>query len=145
MALQFRNLTVTPADPVEEWGFEGLLAAVDRGGISDWRKIEVAVDREPWGEVAQTLGEVLACAEDLEAAEVVRAAVALARERAETAERREVAETLRSYVVRSGLNQHQFAKRIGTSASRLSTYLSGKVSPSAALVVRARRVGEPRS
>ena len=145
MALQFRNLTVTPDDPVEEWGFEGLLAAVDRGGISDWRKIEVAVDRDPWGEVAQTLEEVLACAEDLEAAEVVRAAVALARERAETAERREVAETLRGYVARSGLNQQQFARRIGTSASRMSTYLNGKVSPSAALVVRARRVGESRS
>ena len=145
MTLRFRNLTVTPDDPVEEWGFEGLLAAVNRGDISDWRRIVAAVHRDPWGEVAETLEEVLASAEDLGAAETVRAAVALARERAETAERREVAETLGSYVVRSGMNQQQFARRIGTSASRLSTYLSGKVSPSAALVVRARRVSEPRS
>ena len=145
MTLQFRNLTVTPDDPVEEWGFEGLLAAVDRGDIADWRKIVAAVHRDPWGEVTQTLEQALASAEDLGAAEAVRAAVALARERAETAERSEVAETLRSYVARSGMNQQQFARHIGTSASRLSTYLSGKVAPSAALLVRARGVGAPRS
>ena len=145
MTLRFRNLTVTPDDPVEEWGFEGLLTAVDRGDLSDWRRIVAAVRRDPWGEVAETLEQVLGSAEDLGAAEAVRAAVALARERAEKAERSEVAETLHSYVARSGLNQQQFARRIGTSASRLSTYLSGKVSPSAALVVRARRVSESRS
>jgi hypothetical protein len=33
------------------------------------------------------------------------------------------------------------AARIGTSASRLSTYVTGKVTPSAALLVRMRRVG----
>ena len=145
MTLQFRNLTVTPDDPVGEWGFEGLLSAVDRGDLSDWRKIVAAVHRDPWGEVAETLEQVLACAEDRGAAEAVGAAVALARARAESAERREVAETLRGYVARSGLNQQQFARRIGTSASRMSTYLNGKVSPSAALVVRARRISEPRS
>ena len=145
MTLRFRNLTVTPDDPVEEWGFEGQLTAIDRGDLSDWRKIVAAVHRDPWGEVAETLEQVLASAEDLGAAETVRAAIALARDRAETDERSEVAETLRDYVARSGLNQQQFARRIGTSASRLSTYLSGKVVPSAALVVRARRVSEPRS
>ena len=91
MSLQFRNLAVTPDDPVEEWGFEGLLTAVDRGDLSDWRKIVAAVHRDPWGEVAETLEQFLASAEDLGAAETVRAAVALARERAETDERREVA------------------------------------------------------
>ena len=145
MTLQFRNIDVAPDDPVEQWGFEGLLAAVDRGDISDWRKIATAVHRDPWGEVAETLEQVFACAEDLGAVATVRAAVALARERREAAERREVAETMRGYVTRSGLNQQQFARRIGTSASRLSTYLSGKVSPSAALVVRARGVAESRS
>jgi transcriptional regulator with XRE-family HTH domain len=33
-----------------------------------------------------------------------------------------------------------FAERTGTSRSRLSTYMSGKVMPSAALMVRMRRV-----
>lgn len=29
MALFFRNLDVTPDDPVEQWGVEGVLAAID--------------------------------------------------------------------------------------------------------------------
>lgn len=31
MPLRFRNIDATPADPVESWGFEGMLAAIDRG------------------------------------------------------------------------------------------------------------------
>jgi transcriptional regulator with XRE-family HTH domain len=40
----------------------------------------------------------------------------------------------------SGMTRAEFASAIGTSTSRLSTYLSGKVTPSAALLVRMRRV-----
>jgi hypothetical protein len=29
--LQFRNINATPDDPVEKWGVEGILAAIDRG------------------------------------------------------------------------------------------------------------------
>ena len=38
------------------------------------------------------------------------------------------------------LDKQDFAERIGTSRSRLSTYMSGKVVPSATLMVRMRRV-----
>jgi transcriptional regulator with XRE-family HTH domain len=47
---------------------------------------------------------------------------------------------IRSLLDRSGLSQQDFADRIGTSRSRLSTYRSGKVVPSAAFLVRMRRV-----
>ncbi len=43
---------------------------------------------------------------------------------------------MRAAVERSGLTNAQFAELIGTSASRLSTYLSGQVTPSAAMLVR---------
>jgi transcriptional regulator with XRE-family HTH domain len=43
-------------------------------------------------------------------------------------------------VARSGLSKQGFAERIGTSRSRLSTYMSGQVVPSATLMVRMRRV-----
>lgn len=43
------------------------------------------------------------------------------------------------------LSRAQFASQIGTSASRLSTYVNGKVTPSAALLVRMRRVAERRN
>jgi len=51
-----------------------------------------------------------------------------------------VASEVRNLVGRSGLSKQDFAERIGTSRSRLSTYMSGKVVPSAALMVRMRRV-----
>jgi transcriptional regulator with XRE-family HTH domain len=43
---------------------------------------------------------------------------------------------VRRLVDESGLTRADFASRIGTSASRLSTYVNGKVTPSAALLLR---------
>ena len=37
--LKFRNINVSPNDPVESWGIEGILCAFERGYINDWRKI----------------------------------------------------------------------------------------------------------
>jgi hypothetical protein len=60
VTLKFRNLEVDPSDPVEQWGPEGLLAAGDRGEVEDWARIYAAVDRDPYGGVAQTLLEDVA-------------------------------------------------------------------------------------
>ena len=54
-------------------------------------------------------------------------------------ERAEVATEVRNLVRASGLSQQDFTVRLGTSRSRLSTYMSGQVVPSAALIVRMRR------
>jgi DNA-binding transcriptional regulator YiaG len=140
MTLSFRNLEVSPDDPVELWGFEGLLAAVDRGDLRDWRRIVAAVSEDPWGEVVQTLEQVVELAEDSGAAGALQAAVALLRDRRREDERREVAARLGRLVAESGLTRAEFARRLGTSGSRLSTYLTGQVVPSAALMVRAERV-----
>jgi len=37
--LKFRNIDISPNDPVEKWGVEGILCAFERGYIGDWRKI----------------------------------------------------------------------------------------------------------
>ena len=63
-----------------------------------------------------------------------------ARQEAAEAEREQVAAEIRDLLTRSRLPQQDFALRIGTSRPRLSTYLSGKVTPSAALMIRMRRV-----
>lgn len=47
--LKFRNLAVTPEDPVEKWGVEGLLTAIDRGSLRHWRRIIDAVRADPNG------------------------------------------------------------------------------------------------
>lgn len=57
------------------------------------------------------------------------------------AEREEIRSSLRESVDRSALTHAQFAQAIGTSATRLSTYLSGATIPSAAMYVRALRLG----
>lgn len=51
---------------------------------------------------------------------------------------------LRSALVSSGLSQARFARALGTSASRLSTYLTGGTVPSASWYLRALRVGRAR-
>ena len=66
--------------------------------------------------------------------------MARARKLAADSERADVASEVQGLVARSGLSKHDFAARIGTSRSRLSTYVSGKVVPLATLMVRMGRV-----
>ena len=53
-----------------------------------------------------------------------------------------MAREIRELVAMSGLSQREFASMAGTSASRLSTYVNGLVTPSATMMVRIRRVSE---
>ena len=139
-ALKFRNLTASPDDPVETWPFEGILAAVERGTLPDWRRLAKAIQADPWGPVAQQVLDAVRLARPYGTAELLNGVVERARRLTAESERSEVAAEVRSLVSDSGLSQHDFADRIGTSRSRLSTYMSGKVTPSAALMVRMRRV-----
>lgn len=139
-ALRFRNLNVDPSDPVTSWGVEGLLAAIDRGSLPDWRNIAKAVSADPWGPFVKELEQALDLAEDRGVAEALRRAVDQARAQVEQSAREEVRRRLAALVEDSGLTAAEFAARLGTSASRLSTYLSGKVVPSAALMIRAESV-----
>jgi DNA-binding transcriptional regulator YiaG len=139
-ALRFRNVEASPDDPVETWPFEGILAAVERGTLPDWRRLAKAISADPWGTVAQQVIEVLRLSRPYGTAELLESVIARAREEAADSERLEVAAEIRSLVDGSSLSRQEFAERIGTSRSRLSTYISGRVVPSAALMVRIRRV-----
>jgi len=63
-----------------------------------------------------------------------------ARQEVAAAERAAVAREVAELVENSGLSRAEFATRVGTSTSRLSTYITGKVTPSAALMLRMRRL-----
>jgi DNA-binding transcriptional regulator YiaG len=139
-ALKFRNITASPDDPVDTWPFEGILAAVERGTLPDWRRLAAAIRADPWGPVAQQVLEAVRLSRPYGTAELLEGVVHRARKLATDSERKDVASEVRSLVGRSGLSKQNFAERIGTSRSRLSTYLSGKVVPSASLMVRMRRV-----
>jgi predicted XRE-type DNA-binding protein len=139
-ALKFRNITASPEDPVETWPFEGVLAAVERGTIPDWRRLARAISSDPWGPVAQQVLEAIQLCRPYGTTELLEGVVGRARELAADSERAEVAAQVRRLASSSGLSQRDFAERLGTSRTRLSTYMSGKVVPSAALMVRMRRV-----
>ena len=139
-SLRFRNVNASPEDPVETWPFEGVLAALERGTLPDWRRLIAAIDEDPWGTVAHAVEDALRLDLPYGVAPLFNEALADARARAVAAEREAVAAEVRQLIEVSGLTQAAFAERIGTSASRLSTYANGKVAPSATLVVRMRRV-----
>jgi hypothetical protein len=70
--LKFRNLNVTPDDPVEQWGVEGILTAIDRGSLKHWKRIIAAVTADPDGEVAKDLAQATELAEDVGVAALMR-------------------------------------------------------------------------
>jgi predicted XRE-type DNA-binding protein len=139
-ALKFRNIDASPDDPVETWPFEGILAAVERGTLPDWRRLTTAISADPWGPVARQVLEAVHLSRPYGTAELLEGVAARARAVAIDSERAAVASEVRDLVSGSGLSQQDFATRIGTSRPRLSTYMSGKVVPSATLMVRMRRV-----
>jgi DNA-binding transcriptional regulator YiaG len=138
--LAFRNLGIDPSEPVCRWPTEAVQAALERGDLADWHRLAAEVRRQPWGRIARQLEEVLSHCRPYGVAEVMETVIARARARAERQERQEVAAEIRRAIDKSGLSRAEFASRIGTSASRLSTYVAGKVAPSATLMVRIRRL-----
>jgi transcriptional regulator with XRE-family HTH domain len=142
MALAFRNVDVSPEDPVEEWPLEAVSTVLERGGLSHWQRLAQAIRMEPWGRVARAVEEALAYSRPYGVAPLMERTIASAREAAEGSEREVVAAEVTGLIEASGLSRAEFASRVGTSASRLSTYVNGKVTPSAAMLVRMRRVAE---
>lgn len=145
MSLAFRNIDVDPDAPVADWPTEGVLTALERGGLSHWRRLAASIRDDPWGPVARRVEAALAAVRPYGAAELLERAIARARAAAGERERAAVAGEVTDLVAASGMTAAEFARAIGTSASRLSTYVNGSVTPSAALLVRMRRVaaGKP--
>jgi predicted nucleotidyltransferase len=143
--LVFRNVDASPDEPVSEWPVEAIQTALERGGLPHWRRLAAAIEEEPWGPVARRVEEVLGYSRPYGVAEAMERVIERAREATERAERDAVAKEVDTLVKVSGLTRAEFASRIGTSTSRLSTYATGKVTPSAALLMRMRNVAERQS
>ena len=140
--LRFRNVDADPADDVRTWPYEALVTTIDRGLVPDWRPVFAEIRRSPWGPVARRVGRYLEYREPDGVSTLFALAIERAREDADRADRADAAARVRAAVERSGLTKAEFAASVGTSASRLSTYLSGKVVPSAALLVRIERTAD---
>ena len=136
----FRNVTGSPDDPVGTWPYEGMVSVIERGNILDWKPLLRHLDEDPWGPVSRKLERYLAYADEEDVVAFFRLMIRSSRQEAEAKEREEVSRRVRFAKEQSGLTSTEFAARIGTSASRFSTYLNGSVMPSAALLVRMENV-----
>lgn len=142
MTVAFRNVDVDPDAPVDTWPYEAVVTVIERGTIGDWLLLTRAIDADPWGVVAREVEDYLSYESPYGVGPLLARAVARARRQAEEAERAAVADEVRRLVAASGLTTAEFAARIGTSRSRLSTYRSGRVVPSATMMHRMRQVSE---
>jgi len=131
--------------PPDATSTEAVQAALERGDLADWHRIVAEFGADPWGRTARQVEEVLSHTRPDGVAEAMETVLSRVRERAEASERAAVATEIREAVKRSGLSRAEFASQIGTSASRLSTYAAGKVTPSATLMLRIRRVAGQQS
>lgn len=129
MPLRFRNIDATPADPVEAWGFEGMLAAIDRGYAADWRKLIDAVADEPT--LRNVYDDAREAAESRATVALIDAALAAVERTAEE----EALARLRAAFSQTRLTQSEAASRLATSRPRLTSYLSGAVTPAMDVLV----------
>ena len=88
--LKFRNITASVDDPVETWPFEGILTAVERGTLPDWRRLAAAIRDDPWGPVAQQVLEALEMSRPYGTSELLTTVIGRARQDAADAEREQI-------------------------------------------------------
>jgi DNA-binding transcriptional regulator YiaG len=119
-----------------------VLMAWDHGGIRAWRGQVAIIASNPWGPYGNELKELALAANRPAPVHAIDEAVRVFRTRFERRERELVAREIRQLVAMSGLSQREFAAMAGTSASRLSTYVNGLVTPSATMMVRIRRFSD---
>ena len=140
MGVRVRNVDVDVDAPLSTWPYEALVTLIERGSIRDWARLSREIERDPWGPVSRQVEEYLGYERPVGVAPLLERAIGRARRRAEEGERAAVAAQVADLVERSGLTTGEFASRIGTSRTRMSTYRSGRVIPSAALMHRMENV-----
>ncbi|MCV7316427.1 XRE family transcriptional regulator [Mycolicibacillus parakoreensis] len=128
--------------PVEFWPTAAIRAALENGDISVWKRIVVALKRDPYGRTARQVEEVLDGARPYGISKALAEVLARTRTHLEAAERAEVARHVQLLINRSGLSRGEFASRIGVSTDELDSFLDADVSPSAALMIRIRRLSD---
>lgn len=91
--LRFRNINITPDDPIETWGFEGYLAAIERGDAEHWFRMRAWAREHPWAHETDVMLHAAYLADDggVGAGAFIRLGIDRARLRA-AALRHEVAE-----------------------------------------------------
>ena len=145
MVVQFTRLTTSWHDPIDQWPYEAVVTTMERGLVSDWQPILRELRARPFGRIARYVTHYAKNPDDKAAAAFFAEALRRARVSQEEREREEVIRRIRRAIDATEVSQADFATLIGTSAPRLSTYLSGQVTPSAGMLVRIENVAREAS
>lgn len=140
MTVRFRNVDFDSASPVDEWPAEAIETIMDRGSLSDWRRLADAIRRNPWGPAARTVETIAAWDEHDGVDPLMANVIRRAREEVDLSGRARYAEQIRSWRAQTGMTLREFALAAGTSASRLSDYENAKVAPTTNVLGRLRHV-----
>jgi hypothetical protein len=128
--------------PVEFWPTSAIHAALESGDITTWKKIAVALKRDPYGRTARQVEEVLDKSRPYGISKALTEVLDRARAHLEANEREEVARHVQQLMERSGLGRREFASRIGVPVDELAAYLAAETSPPASLMIRMRRLSD---
>jgi DNA-binding transcriptional regulator YiaG len=140
MTVRFRNVDFDPATPVDRWPAEAIETVIDRGSLSDWRRLAEGIRSNPWGPAARTAETVVAWGGHYGVDTLMSNVIRHARQAVALRGRSEYAAQIRSWRAMTGMTLRQFASAAGTSASRLSDYEHAKVAPTTDVLGRLRHV-----
>lgn len=140
MTLRFRNVDFDTTAPLDRWPAEAIETLIDRGSLSDWRRLADAIRANPWGPAARTAETVVAWDEHYGVDVLIARVIAHARKDIALRGRAEYASQIRSWRAQAGMTLSQFARAAGTSASRLCDYENAKVAPTTDVLGRLRHV-----
>ncbi|MGH9155002.1 MAG: hypothetical protein ACRD1K_03945 [Acidimicrobiales bacterium] len=59
MTVSFRNIDFDEAARIEAWPAEAIEILIDRGSLSDWRRLASALAADPWGPLSQTVEQAI--------------------------------------------------------------------------------------
>jgi DNA-binding transcriptional regulator YiaG len=140
MTVRFRNLDFDTTAPMDLWPAEAIETAIDRGSLSDWRRLAEVIRRNPWGPAARAAENVAAWGEHYGIDALMSNVIRHAREDVARRGRAEYAAQIRAWRAQTGMTLRQFALAAGTSASRLSDYENAKVAPTTDVLGRLNHV-----
>jgi DNA-binding transcriptional regulator YiaG len=140
VTVTFRNIDFDHESPLDDWPAEAIEILIDRGSLSDWRRLAGAIRRNPWGPAARTAASVVSWGEHYGVDALLTNVIRHAREQFDLQGRAHYAHEIRSWREQTGMTLRQFSRVAGTSPSRLSDYENAKVAPTTDVLGRIQRV-----
>lgn len=143
------------ADLVERQAWHLLVAGIDASGspaaappqvgtaatfdAARWRVLLGPLLTAPWSGRADQLQREVVASEDAWLVRLLEGCSVVIRELQTEWDRQAIAREIRRLVTSSGVTQRDFSALVGTSQSRFSTYINGRVTPSATMMLRISR------